>query len=151
VANDLNDIRRRIASVADRIKQREPDLLLLAGKRLEGLMKKRIFNNGKATDESLIGKYKSKSWIKKRSLSGRQVNKVDLQDEGNLIRNFRTVRDGQEVVLAIVTDEDAAKAFGNEKRRKKKIFLPTFEEEKQVEEYFEDLLSDEVEQAFLNL
>jgi len=29
--------------------------------------------------------------------------------------------------------------------------LPTFEEEKQVEEYFEDLLSDEVEQAFLNL
>jgi len=94
VANDLNDIRRRIASVADRIKQREPDLLLLAGKRLEGLMKKRIFNNGKATDESLIGKYKSKSWIKKRSLSGRQVNKVDLQDEGNLIRNFRTVRDG---------------------------------------------------------
>ena len=67
------------------------------------------------------------------------------------MRSFKTVQDGSEVVLAIVNDFDAAKAFGNEDRLKKKIFLPTFEEEKQAEEYFEDLLSEAIEQEFKNI
>jgi hypothetical protein len=147
----IDQLKARITSVADRVKRREPDLLLLSGKRLEGIMKNRIFNKGIDSSGSKIGKYKSKKWIKKRSESGRQTDFVDLQFEGNLFRSFKTVRDGEEVVLAIVNNDDALKAFGNEERRNKKIFFPTFEEERQVEEYFEDLLSDEVERAFREL
>ncbi len=140
-----------LSKVVSNIKSREPEALLLTGKRLEGLMKRRIFNDGKDTANARIGKYKSKSWIKKRSEGGRQTGFVDLQFKGDLIRSFKTVRDGDEVVLAIVNNQDFAKAKGNEDRRKKKIFEPSTDEVKQIEEYFDDIISDIVETEFLNL
>jgi len=151
VATDSRTLQQKIAVVASNIKRREPDLLLLAGKRLEGLMKRRIFNEGKDQQGSQIGKYKSKRWEKIRSRKGRQTAFVDLQFTGDLIRSFKTVRSGDEVFLAIVNDRDFLKAKGNEERRKKIIFEPTNEEVQVVERYFEDLLTDAVEQEFLKL
>jgi hypothetical protein len=140
-----------LSSVIRNIKRRESEALLLTAKRLEGLMKRRIFNDGKASNGGQIGKYKSKAWKKKRSEGGRQISKVDLQFKGDLIRSLKVVKDGDEVVLAIVNDQDYAKARGNEDRRKKKIFNPTKEETIQVEEYFEDILSEIVENEFLKI
>ena len=144
-------LKKGLSAVVGRIKRREPEALLLTAKRLEGIMKRRIFNDGQATGGSRIGKYKSKSWIKKRSESGRQTNKVDLQFKGDLIRSFKTVRDGDDVVLAIVNDQDFAKAAGNEKRRKKEIFTPSKQEVVQIEQYFDDIISDIVIQEFLKI
>ena len=151
MAITIEQLRNGLAKVTSRIKSREPEALLLTGKRLEGIMKGRIFNDGKATSGSNIGKYKSKQWIRKRQDKGRQTGKVDLQFKGDLIRSFKTVRDGDEVVLAIVNDQDFAKAKGNEDRRKKDIFVPGQEEVRQVEQYFDDIISDIVEQEFLKI
>ena len=151
MAITLEQLKNGLSTVTSRIASREPEALLLTGKRLEGLMKRRIFNDGKATSGSNIGRYKSKSWKKKRSESGRQTGKVDLQFKGDLIRSFKTVRDGDEVVLAIVNDKDFAKAKGNEDRRKKDIFVPGQDEVRQVEQYFDDIISDIVEQEFLKI
>ena len=144
MATDSDQLARRISSIASNIKRREGGFLLLTGKRLEGLMKRRIFNDGKATNESQIGKYKSKGWRKIRSKKGRQTAFVDLQFTGDLIRSFKTVRDGSDVVLAIVNDSDALKARGNEERRKKAIFEPSLDEVARVERYFEDIVTDAV-------
>ena len=144
-------LQKRITSVASSIKRREGGFLLVAGKRLEGLMKRRIFNEGQAANETQIGKYKSKGWRKIRTKAGNQTRFVDLQFTGDLIRSFKTVRDGDDVVLAIVNDKDAAKARGNEERRKKTIFEPSTDELKRVERYFEDIVSEAVLDEFLKL
>jgi len=151
MSTDTKKLQDRIVQVADAIKRREPDLLLLSGKRLEGLMKRRIFNEGKDSKSSLIGRYKSKKWKSIRSKKGRQIEKVDLQFTGDLFRSFKTLRDGDSVVLAIVNDRDALKAEGNEERRKKTIFEPTEEELQIVENYFEDLVSEAVQEEFLKI
>lgn len=151
MAINEEQFKKGLSRVARNIKSREPEALLLTAKRLEGLMKRRIFNDGKATSGSNIGKYKSKSWKKKRQQGGRQISKVDLQFKGDLIRSLKVVKDGDEVVLAIVNDKDFAKAKGNEERRKKKIFEPSKEEVKQIEEYFDDILSEIVENEFLKI
>jgi hypothetical protein len=148
MAIDINRLKQNLSIVAGQVQADTPAILLLTGKRLEGLMKKRIFNQGLDAKKTKIGKYKSKSWIKKRDEKGNQTSYVDLQFKGDLIRSFKTVRDGDEVVLAIVNNQDAVKAFGNEERRKKVIFEPTIQEFEQAEEYFEDLVSESVIRAF---
>tara|TARA_Y100000361_G_C11162000_1_gene348097 strand:+ start:27335 stop:27790 length:456 start_codon:yes stop_codon:yes gene_type:complete len=148
MAINEEQFKQGLSKVVSAIRSREGEALLLTAKRLEGIMKRRIFNDGKATSGSLIGKYKSKSWKKKRSDRGRQVATVDLQFTGDLIRSFKTVRDGDEVVLAIVNDQDFAKAKGNERRRKKDIFEPGSFEVQQIEEYFDDIISDIVINEF---
>lgn len=118
-------------------------------------MKRRIFNKGQDNEGVSIGPYISAAWIKKRSETGRQTKYVDLQNKGDLFRSFTSVRDGDEAVLAIVRDQDYLKAIGNEFRRTNtgrgqsiEIFEPSEDELLQVEEYFDDLVNDEIENFF---
>ena len=106
-------------------------------------MKQRIFNDGVGSNGSKIGKYKSKSWITKRSENGRQTNTVDLEFTGDLRNSIKPVKSGRDVFLVVVNDRDFAKAKGQEDRRKKEIFTPTSSERESVEKYITDLFMED--------
>ncbi len=147
----IEQFKNRITLISQLLAQKSGDFLFLGGKYAEGAMKFRIFNEGRATDGGAIGAYKSKSWIKKRSESGRQVGKVDLEFTGDLRNSIQVVKDGREVVIAIINDEKFIIAKGQEDRRKKDIFLPTDEEVKEVEQYVAELIDAELEKIIASL
>ena len=146
-----DDLARKITSLATDISQKKTGYLVQGGLLLEGLMKQRIFNDGKATSGSKIGKYKSKKWIKTRTESGFQTGFVDLQFTGDLIGSIQVVEDGGDVYLAIINDKDFAKAKGNEDRRKKVIFEPSKAERIETEKYISDLIEIDLERLIANL
>jgi len=123
--------------------QNQSVFLLLGAKLLEGEMKQRIFNDGNGSNGAKIGKYKSKSWITKRSENGRQTNTVDLEFTGDLRNSIKPVKSGNDVFLVVVNDRDFAKAKGQESRRKKEIFTPTSAERESVEKYVTDLFLED--------
>ena len=145
------NLRNKIGFLATSVAANRSKYLLLGGKRLEGLLKFRVFNEGIATNESKIGKYKSKSWIKKRAKNGRQVGSVDLEFTGELRDSIQVVQDKRDVFLAIVDDRDFAKAKGQESRRKKEIFTPTKDEVIRIEEYIEDLIEEDFDKFLKSL
>lgn len=75
---------------------------------------RRIHNEGKAVDESLIdskarfkGKRKgaySKSYATKRQKKGRQINKVDLSFSGGLSKSFQVARNGNKWNIGFIRD-----------------------------------------------
>ena len=117
--------------------------LFLGAKLLEGEMKQRIFNDGNGSNGAKIGRYKSKSWITKRSENGRQTNTVDLEFTGDLRNSIKPVKSGNDVFLVVANDRDFAKAKGQESRRKKQIFTPTSDERQSVEKYITDLFLED--------
>jgi len=77
---------------------------------------------------------------------------VDLEFSGNLRNSIQTVKDGNEVVIAVINDLDYLKATGQEiiqgkKKGKDKliIFEPTPKEEKGVQNYIGDLIDEKIE------
>ena len=148
---ELNDLLARISTLTTAVTTARTDVLYLGGLDLLGEMLGRIFNDGKDSTDKPIGKYKSKSWIKKRSLNGRQTGFVDLQFTGDLFNSIQVVKRGNDVYIAIINDDDYQKATGNEKRRKKTIFLPTENERDNTEKYISDLFEDEFLKAFNKL
>lgn len=139
---------RKIQTTVANVERDIPNLLLLGGKLLEGEMKQRIFNNGGDAEGGKIGKYKSKSWIEKRSDNGRQTGQVDLEFTGSLRDSIQVVKSGREVFLAVTNSTDYVKAKGQEARRKKQIFIPSDGERRSVENYLNDLISDDVLKYF---
>jgi len=146
-----DELARKILSLATDISQKKTGFLVQGGLFLEGLMKQRIFNDGKATSGSKIGKYKSKSWKKTRSELGFQTGYVDLQFTGDLIGSIQVVEDGGDVYLAIINDKDFDKAKGNEERRKKIIFDPSKSERTETEIYISELIDIELERLIAKL
>lgn len=139
---------RKIQTTVANVERDIPNLLLLGGKLLEGEMKQRIFNNGGDAEGGKIGKYKSKAWIQKRSDNGRQTGEVDLEFTGSLRDSIQVVKSGREVFLAVTNSTDYVKAKGQEARRKKQIFIPSDAERRSVENYLNDLISDQVLKYF---
>lgn len=146
-----DDLARKILSLSQRISSNKTDYLIQGGKLLEGIMKERIFNDGKSTSGSKIGKYKSKKWIKTRTGLGFQTGFVDLQFTGDLIGSIQVVEDGGDVYLAIINDKDFAKAKGNEDRRKKVIFEPSKAERTETEIYVSELINADLDRLIANL
>jgi hypothetical protein len=148
---DVSTLINRISTLSTAVASARGDVLYLGGLDLLGEMLGRIFNDGKDSAGKGIGKYKSKSWIKTRSLNGRQTGFVDLQFTGDLFNSMQVVKKGNDVYIAIINDDDYQKAMGQEKRRKKTIFLPTESERENTEKYINDLFEDEFLKAFNKL
>ncbi len=138
------ELKNKILTISTRLSNRKVDFLLLGAKQLEGSMKARIFNDGEDSSGRKIGKYKSKSWIQKRSEEGRQTQRVDLEFTGELRDSIQVVRSRNEVYIAITNAENFEKAKGQEERRKKSIFIPSKEERIETEEYITDLFNAEI-------
>lgn len=140
----IDELKRKIGTIANDVAQRQTDFLVLGAKQLEGEMKTRIFNNGGASNGTKIGKYKSKSWIKARSKVGNQTGFVDLEFTGDLRNSIQVVRSGNDVFLAVTNDRDFAKAKFQEEQRKMAIFVPTNAERIEVETYVSELMVDSI-------
>tara|TARA_R110002126_G_scaffold287993_1_gene441161 strand:+ start:8264 stop:8716 length:453 start_codon:yes stop_codon:yes gene_type:complete len=98
----------------------------------EGLSKYRIFNEGKASDSSLIGKYRSLSYRKARQARGRQTGYKDLEFEGDLRRSLTVGTNGKDFVFGFATDAARLIGAGQEKQTKKDIWNPTTSEENDI-------------------
>jgi len=138
------------------------NLLLLAGKNLEGRMLFRIFNKGKNSDEKPIGKYKDKWWMGVRRSgkppkfpkSGRQIGYVDLEYTGELRGSIHVVKDGPTVALAIIDKVNYDKAMGQQLIQGRKagkaemiIFEPSKKEVTAVQNYVNDLVEEQIEKT----
>lgn len=84
------------------------------------LYKRRIFNEGKATDLTPIGVYRS-NHIRRREKRGRQIGYKDLFFEGDLNRAIQVGESGEEPVLGFATDLARLIMQGQEKQTGKTI------------------------------
>jgi hypothetical protein len=74
-------------SYLEKVKKAIPIAEISSLKRVEGLVKLRVHNKGRNSEDTQIGTY-SPGWAKVRRSRGKQVNFVDLQFEGDLIRGY---------------------------------------------------------------
>lgn len=99
-------------------------------------LRRRIFNEGQASDGTGIGEYNYLPYREYRKKRGRQVGYVDLELDGDLRRAITTGVAGKDVVLGITNEDEAAIAAKHEERYKKAIFTPNDSEEEQGEQAF---------------
>jgi hypothetical protein len=147
----VEELQKLLLGFTSRLNSANQKLLLLGAKDLEGRMKLRIFSDAQDANNNSIGDYKSKSWIKKRKETGRQIAKVDLEYTGQLRNSIQVVQDSNETVIAIINNEDYLKAKGQEQRRNKVIFEPSREEELDVQNYINDLIQEEIDKIIASL
>lgn len=136
MANELDVIRKNIEILARSAAKVNTDAQTVASNTVGGLLRRRIFNNGLATDGGSIGQY-APSTKASRAKAGRQTSKVDLEFSGTLRRSIQTGVSGKNVVLGIVeTSEPKSGGFktgenaaSQEKHFGKDIFAPTEKED----------------------
>lgn len=85
---------------------REINITVAAAKDAEGLIKQRIFNEGKAASGRMLGKYKSKSWKEKRKKKGRQVAYRDFEYTGDLRRSIKTGTRGDKAATVEIAGQE---------------------------------------------
>jgi hypothetical protein len=110
------------------------DFNLIALNNVKAALSRRIFQQGKATDDSEIGEYSEATQLL-REQEGLQIEKVDLQFTGNLFRSITVGLDSEnQIALGIeertyTEGSDTAKvASANEERFGKEIFSPSEKE-----------------------
>lgn len=95
--------------------------VLAAAKTAEGIIKRRIFNEGRAVS-GRIGAYRSRSYRAKRNKAGRQTGYKDLEFDGDLRRAIQTGKSSKGAVLGFVNDRAADISTYQEDQTNKKIF-----------------------------
>jgi len=145
--NSLDELTERML---DLLFENAEQVSLVAAKAAEAALKRRVFNEGKAADGTMIGQYSTKEarfgesafavrgafrpdagkrsmlltggYAELRRLNGRQANYVDLQYTGSLIRSITTQATGGAHAVVISTNDDAEVARHNEARFGKVVF-----------------------------
>lgn len=153
-----DEFNAKLKLISTTIGRETGNLLLLGAKDLEGRMKTRIFNKGKNSNETSIGKYKSKYWIKQRGKKGNQTGYVDLEYTGDLRNSMQVVQEKNAVYFAIINDKDYLKSQGQEIIQGKKkgqskmdIFTPSKKERVAVQNYIADLIEEKIDQILTKL
>ena len=119
---DYSDVVKTFANAIDECE-------IAACLRIEGLIKRRVHTLGQKGDGSQIGQYQRDSYKKLRKSKGRQIQYVDLQFEGDLIRGYATGKtdDTGANCVGFVNELSQNKAEGNEARFGA-IFAPSDQE-----------------------
>lgn len=94
---------------------------IAAANTANALMKTRIFNRGGAVN-SKIGKYRSRSYRKKRIKAGRQTGYKDLEFDGDLRRPIQTGERSTGAVIGFTNDAARNIAVYQEEQTGKDIF-----------------------------
>lgn len=116
--------------------------------RLEGDIKRRIHNDGKASDGSLLdtparrrlGRY-SLQYGKKRQAAGRQTGRKDLQFFGDFLRSYGAGKSGDVQAIGFFQDKARLIAQGQQEQTGKDIFTPSDEEIDRLMEIIADELT----------
>lgn len=119
---DYSDVVKTFASAIDECE-------IAACLRIEGLIKRRVHTQGQKGDGSQIGQYQRDSYKKLRKSKGRQIQYVDLQFEGDLIRGYATGKtdDTGANCVGFTNDFETEKAFKME-RIYGQVFAPSEDE-----------------------
>jgi hypothetical protein len=148
---NLSETKTYLINLSRVLAEKRKDYLLLAGKFAEGILKDRVFGQGKST-EGKIGKYKDRKWAVKRFNAGRQISYVDLNFTGELMNSIQVGEDKNDVVLYINNDKKYLIARGQEEQQARKvgkskmdIFSLSKEEEEAVIEYITELIDEQIE------
>lgn len=141
-ARKMNNLKRCFDS-------NKKQIVLPAMKLAEGLLKKRIFNEGKASDGARIGSYSQLSgWRKIRESKGRQVAYKDLFFNGDLQRNITVGTNKGDFVLGFASDKFRKIMEGQEQQTSKDIINLTKEEVDKVSKLLGKEFSQCLEQSF---
>lgn len=119
--NDLKTIQYKLDCLASKLATSGSQLAVVSLKNLEGVHKRRIFNDGRSVGGSGIGKY-SKNYIPVRKDKGRQTAYVDLSFNKDMQRSMIVLSSVNGAVYGFQNDFQRLKAEGNEKRFGKNIF-----------------------------
>lgn len=152
------DVVNELKNFARSLLQLKKPIQLVAMKTLEGRMKRRIFNEGRATDNSKIGNYSTKKlyaskdsfaktsafvsntkggktmrvdggYKELRDIQGFQTNYVDTDYTGSLRMSIGVGDTGENIVLGFFDSENYEKSFGLEEHFDKVIYAPNEDEE----------------------
>ena len=142
------------------------DLITPVMKDAESVLKRRIFNEGKATNGSKLGSYKTEAWKRKRQKAKRQTSYKDLEFSGDLRRDIvfgdvkksKGVSTGQIGFAGGKSIKETKKgkthitdyitiAKGQEEQTGKEIFAISEKEEKGIMERAEKLLFTRIENS----
>lgn len=129
------------STLSDRIRECTNEAALFALTDLIGNYKRRIQQEGKATDEGQIGRYSAK-YAAYRKESGRQTAKVDLTFTGDMINSIQLGEFDGKLVMGFEEREQREKADQNESIFSKKIFSLTDNEIKRVAKNFGEKLQE---------
>lgn len=117
--------------------------------RVEGEMKKRIFNQGKATNGSQIGDYAEGPYKRSRVARGKRVDTVNLQNEGDLLKSLRAGKsDEGNPAIGFTSDRQRVIASGHTEYRGKQIFRPSKSEIKIAQDIFQQEVRKLITQSY---
>lgn len=120
------ELSKKVTGLAKAVSSQNERFQIVACKLVEGRIKKRVFNNGIATDGSKIGKYQSAQYKKVREKRGAQTGYVDLMISGDLLmKNFQVGKAGKDIVLGFASEKSGNIARYQEEYRGKDIFTPS--------------------------
>lgn len=103
----------------------------------EAILKRRVFRERKATDQSSLGPYFSESWKKKRQSKGRQTGVKDLFFNGDLFRSITKGEDDKgNVVLGFSRERQREIAGYQEEYLRKPIFRFSADELQEIKRAF---------------
>lgn len=121
----MEDIETELSAAVKRIVDRREGILLAGINTAEALVKRRVFDEGRASDGLPIGTYAKATEERKRkagTLGLRTGSTVNLADKRDLFTSIRTAsRSEDNVVLGITNREDSAKARSNEVRYRRQV------------------------------
>ena len=106
----LDIITKNLGTLEKTAKRVKTDAQTAASNQVGGMLRRRIFNNGVATDGSPIGQYAA-STKAARAKAGRQTSRVDLEFSGTLRQSVQTGVSGNNVVLGIVDTNEPNTSF----------------------------------------
>ena len=136
MANELDPI----IKATERLIRDQDKLLRTVATTMQAVSSDRIFNQGKAADNSQIGQY-SPGYIKQRIKKGLGSNRqVIVTFTSQLQNDWSVVAEGDKVGLGFKNSKNADKAEYVEGTYNKEIFAHTANEEKQVNELYGSLV-----------
>lgn len=140
--------RAKLQRLKDVLKEGRAKAELAAIKTLEADMKRRVFNDGKASDGTPLGPYRSRHRLK-RQLAGRQVQYKDLEFEGDLRRSLTTGELDGHAVLGFTRDRERiiAEAQQGNRQTGKVIWQPSGDELQDMLDVLIDSLEDDIKKA----
>jgi hypothetical protein len=148
---NLDEAKIYVLNLSRVLADKRKDYLLLAGKFAEGILKSRVFGDGKATQGS-IGKYKDRKWAVKRFNAGRQIGYVDLNFTGSLMNSIQVGEDKNDVAVYINNDKKYDIARGQEQLQGRKVGKGKIEiwnlsddEQELVMQYIEELIDEQID------
>lgn len=149
---NLKQLGKKIEDSLPLIQEAAGNALIVAQQNALGLVTRRIFNDGLATDGSPIGEYTSEQYIKKREARGMQVDKKDFQFNGDLLQSINIVAKEDSSVdketIVPKTGNEITKitlAITNEKSAQVSVFLEQKADNRDVFKASESEIRDSLE------